>query len=167
MMRAPSASLMSAFDGFLFASVGEENGMRLSMLSLLARLDLDPWHEAEQLAHSTEAMAARRLSALIAALPNGPKVDKDPDEIAADLIVLLPRRVSRTSCRNESSGKVDGSVKLRALLYAALLNTLFMALAICSQYVGESRQSHLAATIAPVAAANRISPTSVLQVGGR
>jgi hypothetical protein len=51
---APSASvshLGSEFDNFLFASIGESrNGMLLSVLSALARLDLDPWQEAAELA---------------------------------------------------------------------------------------------------------------------
>jgi hypothetical protein len=41
----------SDFDAFLFAPVGEErNGMLLSVLSALARLDVDPWQEAARLA---------------------------------------------------------------------------------------------------------------------
>ena len=37
----------SEFDSFLCAPIGEErNGMLLSVLSALARLDVDPWQEA-------------------------------------------------------------------------------------------------------------------------
>ena len=43
--------LGSEFDDFLFAPIGEErNGMPLSVVSALARSDLDPWQEAAQLA---------------------------------------------------------------------------------------------------------------------
>ena len=39
------------FDEFLWASVGEDrNGTGLSVLSALARLDVDPWQEANSLA---------------------------------------------------------------------------------------------------------------------
>ena len=39
-----------SFDPFLFATIGEErNGMMLSVLSSLARLDLDPLREAANL----------------------------------------------------------------------------------------------------------------------
>jgi hypothetical protein len=37
----------SEYDDFLFASMGEDrNGLPLSVLSALARLDVDPWEEA-------------------------------------------------------------------------------------------------------------------------
>ena len=35
------------FDRFLYASVGDDNnGMPLTVLSALARMDVDPWEEA-------------------------------------------------------------------------------------------------------------------------
>jgi hypothetical protein len=51
MMRAASTPYLgSQFDDFLFAPIGEEeNGMLLSVVSALARLDLDPWQEAASL----------------------------------------------------------------------------------------------------------------------
>ena len=68
-----SATIMSArseFDAFLFAHIGEEkNGMLLSVLSALARLDLDPWREAAELARTPRQIARQRLTSLIAALP--------------------------------------------------------------------------------------------------
>ena len=69
-----SATIMSArseFDAFLFAHIGEEkNGMLLSVLSALARLDLDPWREAAELARTPQQTARQRLTSLIEALPN-------------------------------------------------------------------------------------------------
>jgi hypothetical protein len=52
MTRSPSISVLgSEFDDFLFAPIGEDrNDMPLSVLSALARLDIDPWHEAAELA---------------------------------------------------------------------------------------------------------------------
>ncbi|MDF2117845.1 hypothetical protein PY365_19885 [Roseiarcaceae bacterium H3SJ34-1] len=55
-----SATILSGrskFDDFLFAPVGEDrNGMIVSLLSALARLDIDPWEEAAELARlPTEA----------------------------------------------------------------------------------------------------------------
>jgi hypothetical protein len=39
--------VLAEFDNFLYASIGaDRNGMPLSVLSALARLDLDPWEEA-------------------------------------------------------------------------------------------------------------------------
>ena len=62
------------FDDFLFAPIAEEsNGMMLSVISALARLDLDPWQEANNLAGLSGETATKRLaSLLIAALPDGP-----------------------------------------------------------------------------------------------
>jgi hypothetical protein len=59
------------FDPFLFAPVGEErNGMLLSMLSALARLDVDPWQEAGTLTKMPAQDATLRLTSLLSSLPS-------------------------------------------------------------------------------------------------
>jgi hypothetical protein len=74
MTRSTSISpLGHEFNEFLFAPIGEEkNGMLLSVLSALARLDVDPWREAAELAQLPRQTATQRLASLIAALPDGP-----------------------------------------------------------------------------------------------
>ena len=96
MTRSASVSLLgSEFDDFLFAPIGEDrNGMLLSVLSALARLDVDPWQEAAKLARLPWETATQSLASLIAALPDGPSAHLDPGTIAARLIALLPRRAS-------------------------------------------------------------------------
>ena len=96
MTRSVSISYLgSEFDDFLFAPIGEErNGMLLSVLSALARLDVDPWQEAAKLARLPGETAIQRLASLIAGLPDGPSMHLDPGTIAARLIALLPRRAS-------------------------------------------------------------------------
>jgi hypothetical protein len=87
--------LRSDFDGFLFASIGDDNGnsdMPLSVLSALARQNFDPWEEAARLACVPTENAIHSLTALIAALPNGRSPRLDPGVIAARLIALLPHR---------------------------------------------------------------------------
>ncbi len=80
------------FDKFLCASIGEDrNGTMLSVLSALARLDVDPWQEAAKLARMPREAATDRLTALIAALPDALAADVSAKTIAADLIALLPR----------------------------------------------------------------------------
>ena len=62
MTRAAAASIQqSQFNDFLFAPIGnEKNGMLLTVLSALARLDVDPWREAASMAQmSTEAATGR------------------------------------------------------------------------------------------------------------
>jgi hypothetical protein len=79
------------FDNFLFASIGDEqNGRLLSVISALARLDIDPWKEASSLARMPRELAMDRLTSLIASLPKGPATGLSPEVIAARLIALLP-----------------------------------------------------------------------------
>lgn len=92
MNGSTASSLRSDFDGFLFAPIGEDSGnggMPLSVLSALARQDVDPWEEAARLACLPSETAIQRLTALIAALPDG-RSTLDPGAIAVRLIALLP-----------------------------------------------------------------------------
>jgi hypothetical protein len=69
-IAAPTAG--TKFDEFLYAPIGEENnGMLLSVLSALARLDVDPWDEASRLARLPRSAAIQFLTTLIGALPDG------------------------------------------------------------------------------------------------
>ena len=93
MAHAALAPLIGAeFDKFLYAPIREDrNGTPLSVLSALARLDVDPWQEAASLARMPRDAAAVRLTALIAALPDEPTRDIPAKTIAADLVALLPK----------------------------------------------------------------------------
>ena len=80
------------FDEFLGAPIGEDrNGTTLSVLSALARLDVDPWQEATSLARMPKEAAAARLTALIDALPREPASAIPSKASAADLVALLPK----------------------------------------------------------------------------
>jgi hypothetical protein len=80
------------FDEFLGASIGEDrNETGLSVLSALARLDVDPWQEATSLARMPREAAAVRLSALIEALPVEPASAMPSKTSTADLVALLPK----------------------------------------------------------------------------
>jgi hypothetical protein len=79
------------FDNFLFASIGDDqNGRFLSVLSAFARLDVDPWKEAINLARMPKQLAIDRLSSLLASLPKGSTTGLAPEVIAASLVALLP-----------------------------------------------------------------------------
>ena len=81
----------SKFDPFLFAEVGEERGgMLLSVVSALARLDLDPWSEAASLSRLPAAAAAERLTVLLAPQSSSKLGAPAPTTIAR-LIGLLPQ----------------------------------------------------------------------------
>jgi hypothetical protein len=96
MTRSASFSVLgSEFDDFLFAPIGEDrNDMPLSVLSALARLDIDPWLEAAELARLPRETATQRLASSIAALPDGPSAHPEHETIAGRLIALLPRQAS-------------------------------------------------------------------------
>jgi hypothetical protein len=65
--------------------------MLISVLSGLARSDVDPWQEAAKLAQLPEEAATQKLTALISALPDRAPSYDDPRAIAARLLGLLPR----------------------------------------------------------------------------
>lgn len=114
MTRSASVSFLgSEFNDFLFAPIGEErNKSLLSVLSALARLDLDPWQEAAKLARLPVEAATQRLASLIAKLPDGSSPYRDSTTIAARLIMLLPR-----------SADPDASLRDRALGLGAMANS--------------------------------------------
>ncbi len=65
--------LTRQFDAFLFARIDDgSDATPLSVLSMLARLDIDPWEEAAKLARLPRAAAAGRLVEFIAATPGRP-----------------------------------------------------------------------------------------------
>jgi hypothetical protein len=91
-LPSPFALPYSRFNAFLFASIGEDgNGMPLSVVSALARLDIDPWQEAARLSDLPKTAAAAALDGLIRRLPAGRWDSSDTRKIAARLIELLPR----------------------------------------------------------------------------
>jgi hypothetical protein len=93
-MIRPSADPLfgSEFAPFLYAAVEEDtNGTVLSVLSALARLDVDPWEEASRLAQLPRDIATLELTTLIAPLCDGRSEHRDPKAIVPRLIALLPR----------------------------------------------------------------------------
>jgi len=85
----------SAYNGFLHAEVGEEkNGTRLTVLTALTRLDIDPWQEAARLSDLPRDVAVTALAAAIAQLPEGNWKAADAEAIALRLANLLPNHSS-------------------------------------------------------------------------
>ena len=83
--------LTRQFDDFLFARIDEgSDAMPLSVLSMLARLDIDPWEEAAKLARLPRAAAARRLADFIAATPGAPLAYLNAKTVSDRLLNLLP-----------------------------------------------------------------------------
>jgi hypothetical protein len=79
------------FDEFLYAPIGEEeNGMELSVMSALARRNVDPWHEAARLSRLPRAVATQELCVMIAELSPRDPNRASPRSIAERLIAPLP-----------------------------------------------------------------------------
>ena len=112
----PSASnsrLGSEFDAFLFAPLGEDrNGLPLSIVSLLARMDLDPWQEAARLASLPIEAAAQKLASLLLPVPS--LKPADAPTMATRLIALLPRRT-------DPAGRALGMVHVGATVHPRIL----------------------------------------------
>jgi hypothetical protein len=87
----PIASPFVKFGEFLHASIHEEpGGMPLTVLSALARREIDAWEFAARLDVEPVQNQVREMSALIAALPLGIPPAEAPDHIVRRLIALLP-----------------------------------------------------------------------------
>jgi hypothetical protein len=133
------------FDAFLFAPVGDDkNGMPLSVLSVLARLDVDPWQEAADLARLPGRTAIERLTSLIEALPGRPLSPPAPETTAARIIALLPSRGSSiVPSRGEISGDVPAT-NLQAIVHIVSFNLIMVAFILGAQWIVAS--SRVAAT---------------------
>lgn len=77
---------------FLAAAVGADGtGAKVSVLSMLARLDVDPWVEAAKLAHLQDLPARQRLEELLTRFTDVPTRVSDQGRVASALLALLPR----------------------------------------------------------------------------
>ncbi|WP_419758473.1 hypothetical protein [Acidisoma sp.] len=88
---APSGYLSTEFDPFLSSPLWlDRNEFPLSVMSALARLDIDPWQEAAALAALSKAAAVTRLSALLGPLPGAPSTRPDREGLCQRVLGLLP-----------------------------------------------------------------------------
>jgi hypothetical protein len=105
-LPSPFTLPRSQFNAFLFASIGEEgNGMPLSVVSALARLEIDPWQEAARLSDLPEDRAVAALDHLIRLLPKPGWDQAETRHIAARLVALLPHHVAPAAPRSGSADK--------------------------------------------------------------
>ena len=150
-------TLGSEFDDFLFAPITEESsGTMLSVISALARLDLDPWQEAKNLAVLPGETATKRLASLLmAALPEGPSARRDPETIAARLTALLPRHANPKNVRLTTLLGADDAMLFRSGISMCVVFLVFMLVA---QLVVATRQPPASLGDAPVQTAGTVSP---------
>ncbi len=80
------------FNAFLRCDLWpDRDAAPLSVLSALARLDVDPWEEAANLSALPESSACAKLAAMLANLPGRPAVRQELDALCARSVRLLPR----------------------------------------------------------------------------
>lgn len=91
--RSRFSSLSASYDNFLYAPVCEDaNGMRLSVISALARSDVDPWEEATRLAAMPRAIAEKTLLSILDLVSGRSWKSPEAAAVAARLIRLLPQQ---------------------------------------------------------------------------
>jgi hypothetical protein len=91
--RLSVPSFTSRYNQFLYAPICEKaNGMQLSVLSALARMDVDPWDEATRLAAIPKAIAVRTLASTVGRVLGKSRNPSEMEVIAARLVQLLPQR---------------------------------------------------------------------------
>ncbi|KIN71905.1 hypothetical protein [Sulfitobacter guttiformis] len=80
------------YERFLGATVGEDSReTNVSVLSMLARLDIDPWLEAAKLAEMSGGAARKRLDALIARFTDVQTPASGRGKVVSNLLDLLPK----------------------------------------------------------------------------
>jgi hypothetical protein len=90
--RARFSTLNASYEEFLFAQVCEEtNGMRLSVLSALARMNVDPWEEAIRLAAMPKTIAEKTLLSILDLVSGKSWKSPEAAAIVARLVRLLPQ----------------------------------------------------------------------------
>jgi hypothetical protein len=90
--RARFLTLNASYEDFLFAPVCEDaNGMRLSVISALARTNVDPWEEATRLAAMPKAIAEKTLLSILELVSGRSWKSPEAAAIAAQLVRLLPQ----------------------------------------------------------------------------
>jgi hypothetical protein len=116
----------SDLNPFLRAEIGvEAGGMAVSVLTMLARCDVDPWREAGRLARLPRATAAGALARLIADSCQGVWPMPDAMVVALRLVNLLPGRDAGAAFPAPpalgAASRLDGSSILALLVIAAIV----------------------------------------------
>jgi hypothetical protein len=129
--------LPSAYNDFLYANVGEDtNGALLTVLSMLARRDVDPWEEAADLSRLSRDAAARRLISMITASP-GQSSTADQTAVADRLIALLPARIASADSQPDASQVVPPMPRSPPRV-SLMVIAIYIGVMVVSQWIAAS-----------------------------
>ena len=138
--------------------------MLLSVLSALARLDLDPWQETASLDRLPRTTATERLTGLIAALPDEFSVHRDPAAIASRLITRLPSQHGgkAMTASNAPGFEVPAAIQAQTLFFLALvLMVLLGSLGLAGSH---KAATHEGSASAPLASGIALQPPTTMGV---
>lgn len=121
---AELSRIESQYDAFLFASLCETDEMTLTVLSVLARQDVDPWQEAARLTQLSRDQAINSLASKIWKSNSERWSPSEASILAVRLIELLP---SHSRPRSSPLWTDDGNGRLTFWVVAGML---FMSIAI-------------------------------------
>jgi hypothetical protein len=162
--RSSVWGLTTQFDGFLFAPVCEDpNGLQLSVLTALARINRDPWKEAARLAAMPRANAAISLvSSLQLSAANG----WDPSQanmISARLVALLPRSDETATVAPE----IQKANARRSAYWLLWLGLVMMISALSAHNPATMKDTNVAATDSSASIPTENSGSNGINDGGQ
>jgi len=99
-------NVTSRYDDFLFAPICDEpGGMRLSVLSALARMNVDPWEEAARLATLSTPNAQKTLVSTLKLFADKRQRAAETEILATRLVALLPKTDEATAAKAATIAK--------------------------------------------------------------
>ena len=146
----------SSLDRFLYASICEDcNGVQLSVLSALARANVDPWEEAARLTTMPKATAEEALAAI---LHNASALNYDRSEAeaaAVRLIKLLPQdgELGRSAHTDSARAQVNHSI-----FWAVWLSFIVAASLLSPRHQGADSRSAAITKSSAESPLHRVSP---------
>jgi hypothetical protein len=144
------------YNRFLFAPVGTDRaGGQLSVVSALARLDLDAWAEASSLARLPRDAAVVKLSGMLRRYPEITQLAGGPAVVAARLIGLLPGAAIRPAQTAAPVGLTSGNIFIALAMFAGLCMAIGLQFA---AFLPHAPHAHSAAARVAVQATPNLVP---------
>jgi hypothetical protein len=150
------ASFGARYGDFLYTALGEDadSGLSVSVLSALARLDVDPWELAEALARMPFDTAVDRFAAILKTLPCVACGREHPLALARRLIALLPDGSAAPSGAATAAGgevlldrvfsrhaaATLERVRRRPTVHYLFFYFMFVVFLVCSQWLSPSAE---------------------------